>query len=57
MRNFRTDRIKGVETRQPIEPTARYVQHFVTVVPQVKLRSLKFNLLQGNFGISNLCCS
>jgi len=50
-------RVNGVETRQPIQPTARYVQSFVTVVPHVKLRPLKFRLLQCNFDVSSLCCS
>jgi hypothetical protein len=49
--------VNGVATCQPIQPTARYVQNFVTVIPQVKMRPLKFSLLQGNFAVSILCCS
>ena len=33
-------RVNGVETCQPIQPTIRYVQNFLTVVPQVKMRPM-----------------
>jgi serine acetyltransferase len=33
-------RVRVVETCQSIQPTARYVQNFVTVVTQVKMRPL-----------------